>query len=729
MKRCLWLAAVSVAAQGCGAAGDPTAPGLPGADLPFVAETESVRVYASPEDVVDPARTEAHFSWMSAQLGVTVPGKIAYYKYLDRDELARRTGRTAPFVDAEGLAVHTVEPWERHETTRLVSTLLGSPPTFFVEGLVLAHRAQPFDENYGMVFDGQPIHRRSAIRLALGLLPSLRSVIDDRGFSAARVPEDVQLQAGSFVRRLLDTDGMANFRRFLRGSRPDDSSSAIERRFALVYRRSLGQAEADWHRFLARRALINAPVGLSDGPQVDSNGGAVMISFSSNGSILARNGGAYRSQRRIPYEFDVPYHFRLSVNMPARTYSAFVRAPGEPEQAIGIDYGFRINPNPVPVSRLDTLGLGVLPSSLGSLGALHVCNVVVDPTPSAMPALPCVDVVAGGWENRPLPSLVETFTVEFDATLREWAPPVASPPLGTISDEARAALNALVDFMQQGSINRAWIDWPGLRQRVLQRAAGARSVGDIHPAVSLAVDLLDDQHSLFVLADGRRAARLNTRQCEAPAAAAPTLPPDIGYVRVGAFTGTGAAAVAFADAVQEQIRAVDKASLAGWIVDLRGNTGGNLPPMIAGVGPVLGEGVAGHYMRADGSFQPWSYRDGAATLGSSVIVQSSVVYRLARSEPRVAVLTDGRTTSSGEAVTVSFLARPRTRSFGEATCGLSGNRGAVFRLADGASVELTTTTTADRNKRLYPRVVVPDETIYDTEALIRRAVTWLRSDE
>lgn len=200
-------------------------------------------------------------------------------------------------------------------------------------------------------------------------------------------------------------------------------------------------------------------------------------------------------------------------------------------------------------------------------------------------------------------------------------------------------------------------------------------------------------------------------------------------MRVGAFTGSGAAAVAFADSVQEQIRAVDKASLAGWIVDLRGNTGGNLPPMIAGVGPVLGGGVAGHYVRADGSFLPWSYRDGAAALGSSVAAQSSVAYRLVRPEPRVAVLTDGRTTSSGEAVTVSFLGRPRTRSFGAATCGLSGNRGAVFRLGDGALVEVTTTTTADRNKRLYRRVLPPDETIYDTEAMIRRAVAWLRSAE
>ena len=55
----------------------------------------------------------------------------------------------------------------------------------------------------------------------------------------------------------------------------------------------------------------------------------------------------------------------------------------------------------------------------------------------------------------------------------------------------------------------------------------------------------------------------------------------------------GTAATDYAKTLQDSIRARDRVGLIGWIVDLRGNSGGNMWPMLAGVGPVLGEGVAG----------------------------------------------------------------------------------------------------------------------------------------
>ena len=57
-------------------------------------------------------------------------------------------------------------------------------------------------------------------------------------------------------------------------------------------------------------------------------------------------------------------------------------------------------------------------------------------------------------------------------------------------------------------------------------------------------------------------------------------------MRVGSFGG--ADSVGFAISIENQIRAADAPDLAGWIVDLRGNTGGNMWPMIAGVGSTLG---------------------------------------------------------------------------------------------------------------------------------------------
>src|SRR4051812_19494572 len=48
-------------------------------------------------------------------------------------------------------------------------------------------------------------------------------------------------------------------------------------------------------------------------------------------------------------------------------------------------------------------------------------------------------------------------------------------------------------------------------------------------------------------------------------------------------------ATAFATRVQELIRAVDQPPAWGWIVDLRQNGGGLMWPMLARIGPLLGE--------------------------------------------------------------------------------------------------------------------------------------------
>jgi carboxyl-terminal processing protease len=216
--------------------------------------------------------------------------------------------------------------------------------------------------------------------------------------------------------------------------------------------------------------------------------------------------------------------------------------------------------------------------------------------------------------------------------------------------------------------------------------------------------------------------------CLAPAAASPAIPADVGYVRVTEFGYTQPGSdVAFADQVENQIRSRDATGLVGWIVDLRGNGGGDMWPMIAGVGSVLGEGVAGYFVPPlEGTSIPWGYRNGASFSGDSVAVRTSNPYVLIDPAPRVAVLTNGAVASSGEAVVVAFRARPRTRSFGGATCGLStSNEG--FPLTDGATLLLTTAVMADRALTSYGESIAPDVTVAGDAEVVERAIAWLRS--
>jgi hypothetical protein len=257
-------------------------------------------------------------------------------------------------------------------------------------------------------------------------------------------------------------------------------------------------------------------------------------------------------------------------------------------------------------------------------------------------------------------------------------------PTGSISEQAQGYLDEVIRLMRANSINRLTIDWSGFRTRVLGEAAGAQTVADTYAAIRLAIRLLGDSHSSFQDPTGFVIAP-STRGCRASSASAPTVPATIGYVKVGAFVGRGTEAGVFADGIQHTIRSADADDLFGWIVDLRGNTGGNMWPMVAGLGPVLGEGVIGYFIDPTGAESAWEYRHGASWDDGVVQQLVSAPYRLRRERPRVAVLTDNGTASSGEATAIAFRGRRNARSFGTPTCGLST---AIenYAMSDGGSV-------------------------------------------
>jgi carboxyl-terminal processing protease len=299
-----------------------------------------------------------------------------------------------------------------------------------------------------------------------------------------------------------------------------------------------------------------------------------------------------------------------------------------------------------------------------------------------------------------------------------------SPPADT-GGAASAYLATVLGIMQANALHRNTIDWGAFRAQVTAAAAAARTTADTYEAIRVALGLLGDGHSQFFTPGGAVIA-VPTRSCNSSPVPAADLPEDIGYIRVRSFSGTPAQATAYADSLQQAIRTADRAGLAGWIVDLRRNSGGNMWPMLAGTGPVLGEGIVGYFIDPDGGHSAWEYADGASRSNGAIIQRVTTPYRLLREAPRVAVLTDGLVASSGEAVAIAFRGRTDTRSFGTPTCGLStANR--QFALSDGAVLNLTVSVMADRNRTQFGDRVVPDERVEDPRQTLLRAIDWIRS--
>jgi hypothetical protein len=292
---------------------------------------------------------------------------------------------------------------------------------------------------------------------------------------------------------------------------------------------------------------------------------------------------------------------------------------------------------------------------------------------------------------------------------------------------ARSYLTNLVDLMEAGSVNRKTIDWVGFREAVMEEGAPATSILWTYPAIQLALTLLGDKHSWFRTPEGNFFIGLGPLDCSAPLAESFVgLPTDIGYVRVGSYGGSTGASGQYTFEIQSAMQAIDSESVTGWIVDLRGNSGGNMWPMVAALWPFL-QGVSGYFVDPDSLWTEWEVRREVAYLaGDSVATVVGAYAPAVAATGRVALLTDRRVSSAAEATAIAFRGRDNVRSFGTATCGQTTAIQPVT-LSDGAILGLAVATIADRDSVLYGGALTPDEIITNASTLQTRAIDWIRT--
>jgi carboxyl-terminal processing protease len=336
--------------------------------------------------------------------------------------------------------------------------------------------------------------------------------------------------------------------------------------------------------------------------------------------------------------------------------------------------------------------------------------------------------------------------------------PAADPP----APEAAAYIEAALGVMQEHFLHKDKIDWPVLKERTLRQAAGANTPVDTYPAIRFALASLGDHHSFLQLTpdltrqeSARQPKLADPSSMPPPRVRKPTFPFPSPFrtrrVPEGAMITGSACPVAdivlplfsaearkdiddFATKVQSVVADLAAHHPRGWIVDLRGNGGGNMWAMLAGIGPIVGEGEPGAAIEADGSRGTWYYEAGKAgwrndTKDPYYARANGVPVRLPAAAP-VAVLIDRDTGSSGEGIAIAFRGRPDTRFFGESTAGAATST-FPYKLSDGAQLFLVTGVMVDRNGAEYPDGVTPDQeilseaTITTADPVIRAASDWL----
>lgn len=299
---------------------------------------------------------------------------------------------------------------------------------------------------------------------------------------------------------------------------------------------------------------------------------------------------------------------------------------------------------------------------------------------------------------------------------------VNSEELALSSSSPQSYVSEILSLIKKYAITKNQVDMEKLTFKVNELSKDAKTIEDTYPAIKLAFKLLKTNHTFLHTKNGELAAYYSDIKCnESINNSIPKLN-NIGYIRVNRFSSKDPwDKEIFAFALQQKISEQDSEKLLGWIVDLRWNLGGNMWPMIAGIGPLLGNGTYGYFINENEN--SWGYQNGASVYNGDPVVSIKSPYKLLNPNPKIAVLSSQNVASSGEATLISFKERENVKIFGSNTCGQStSNRS--FILSDESRLYLTVSSMADKNKNRYGGVVTVDE-LTPQHKVIDAAVEWL----
>lgn len=259
------------------------------------------------------------------------------------------------------------------------------------------------------------------------------------------------------------------------------------------------------------------------------------------------------------------------------------------------------------------------------------------------------------------------------------------------------------------------VDWPLWERRASDRAVEARGPADLYGLVETVLFELGDHHSLFRTPSQAAAAQRRLLDAQDEPGPLPTIEvrENVGYLHLPSITALPSSTAAESYAQTGFIGYADTEA-CGWIIDLRGNRGGSVPPMLHAIAPLLGAGSAVRYLDRNGDESGFRITNrltveayGITDLAVSETGAPDRMFSVDLGAAPTAVLIDRFTASAAEGILVAMGAEADTMTFGEASAGVpTGNQ--QFDLSDGAAVVLTVGVSVDRDGNVFEGPIEPD---------------------
>ncbi len=257
-------------------------------------------------------------------------------------------------------------------------------------------------------------------------------------------------------------------------------------------------------------------------------------------------------------------------------------------------------------------------------------------------------------------------------------------------------------------------EWKSTYNECLKMIENAKSYDDTYDAIKKALSVGGGKHSMLMT----KSESQNTTESYDEVLPTVSLDGNIAIIKLPDFLGTAEAGQKYAKIAEDFIHE-NRDKIKGVVLDLRGNTGGDMGPMATAVSSLLpdGELVYYHYRSYD---IPVTLKNGvvsnAGTGGKSLYPEEKL-------NVPVAILTDDMTASSGEALTLCFRGLENTRTFGAPTAGYTSVN-MLYNMYDGAQMYLTVAFDKARTGEIFKET--PIEPDVATDSPLEAALEWLR---
>lgn len=258
-------------------------------------------------------------------------------------------------------------------------------------------------------------------------------------------------------------------------------------------------------------------------------------------------------------------------------------------------------------------------------------------------------------------------------------------------------------------------EWKSTYEECLKMIENAKSYEDTYPAIKKALSVCGGKHSILMT----KSESQSTSDSYDEVLPTVSLNGDIAVIKLPDFLGTAEAGRKYAKVAEDFIHE-NRDKINGVVLDLRGNTGGDMGPMATAVSSLLpdGELMYYHYRSYD---VPVTLKDGvisnAGTGGKSLYPDEKL-------KVPVAILTDGMAASSGEALTLCFRGLENVKTFGAPTAGYTSVN-MLYSLYDGAQLYLTVAFDKARTGEIFKETSIEPDVA--TDSPLEAALEWLRS--